>query len=89
MFVFYDIIRTNVLGGDLIMKGLLNRSVKSKQKIIIIYLDSNNNVTERYIRVLEIREKSILAYCFYRKKVRTFTLKNILSAGLVRKRVGA
>ncbi|GAA0427550.1 MAG: hypothetical protein ACQEWU_21435 [Bacillota bacterium] len=71
------------------MKGLLNRSVKSKQKIIIIYLDSNNNVTERYIRVLEIREKSILAYCFYRKKVRTFTLKNILSAGLVRKRVGA
>nr|WP_026681324.1 hypothetical protein [Priestia megaterium] len=71
------------------MKGLLNRSVENKQKIIIFYIDSNSNVTERYIRVLEVNEKSILAYCYYRKKVRTFKLENILLAGSVRKRVGA
>ncbi|MGM0941946.1 MAG: hypothetical protein ACQEWU_13450 [Bacillota bacterium] len=71
------------------MKGLLNRSAENKQKIIIFYVDNNNNVTERYIRVLEVNDTSILAYCYYRKKVRTFKLKNILSTGPVRKRVGA
>ncbi len=60
-----------------------------KNKIIIFYIYSNNQVTERYIRVLEIKENSILAYCFYRKQVRTFNIKNILSAGKVRKKVGA
>ncbi|GAA0414807.1 hypothetical protein GCM10008934_02100 [Virgibacillus salarius] len=53
------------------------------------HVDNNNNVTERYIRVLEVNDTSILAYCYYRKKVRTFKLKNILSTGPVRKRVGA
>ncbi|AUJ25212.1 hypothetical protein [Virgibacillus dokdonensis] len=69
------------------MKGLLNRSLEKKQKIIIYYMDSNNQVTERYVRVLEIKENSILAYCYYRKKVRTFNMENILSAGRVRKKV--
>ncbi|GAA0434259.1 hypothetical protein GCM10008934_24620 [Virgibacillus salarius] len=50
------------------MKGLLNRSAENKLKIIIFYTDSNNNVRERYIRVLEVNDKSIMAYCFYRKK---------------------
>jgi len=84
-FAFCDIIRTNVLKGGLSMKGLFLRSIENKEKIIIFYMDSNNNVTERYIRVLNIKENYILAYCYYRKQVRTFKLDNILSAGLDRK----
>lgn len=71
------------------MLGLFKRSIESKQKIIIFYIDSENRVTERYIRVLEIKENSILAYCYYRRKVRTFNMENILSAGYARKKVGA
>ncbi|SHH87877.1 MULTISPECIES: hypothetical protein [Virgibacillus] len=69
------------------MLGLFKNSLDNKQKIIIFYMDSNNQVTERYVRVLEIKENSILAYCFYRKQVRTFNIENILSAGKVRKKV--
>ncbi|WP_077317561.1 hypothetical protein [Virgibacillus proomii] len=71
------------------MLGLFKRSIESKQKIIIFYIDSENKVTERYIRVLRIDKDSILAYCYYRRKVRTFSMENILSAGKVRKKVGA
>ncbi|WP_121639393.1 hypothetical protein [Virgibacillus sp. Bac330] len=69
------------------MLRLFKNSLDNKQKIIIFYMDNNNQVTERYIRVIEIKEKSILAYCFYRKQVRTFNIENILSAGKVRKKV--
>ncbi|WP_121614815.1 hypothetical protein [Virgibacillus halodenitrificans] len=65
------------------MNGLLSRSVSTKQKLIIFYIDSNNKVTERYVRVLQVHDDHILAYCYYRKKVRTFKLDNILSAGPV------
>ncbi|KNE22491.1 hypothetical protein [Virgibacillus pantothenticus] len=71
------------------MLGLFKNSLDNKQKLIIFYIDSDNKVTERYIRVIEIKENSILAYCFYRKQVRTFNMENILSAGKVRKKVGA
>jgi predicted DNA-binding transcriptional regulator YafY len=71
------------------MLGLFKNSLDNKQKIIIFYIDSENKVTERYIRVLQINEKSILAYCYYRRKVRTFNMENILSVGKVRKKVGA
>ncbi|SIT18055.1 hypothetical protein, partial [Virgibacillus pantothenticus] len=61
------------------MLGLFKNSLDNKQKLIIFYIDSDNKVTERYIRVIEIKENSILAYCFYRKQVRTFNMENILS----------
>lgn len=71
------------------MRGLLARSIKNKEKIIIFYVDSQNNITERYIRVLQLHDEYITAYCYYRKQVRTFKLENILSAGQNRKKVGA
>lgn len=69
------------------MLGLFKNSLDNKQKLIIFYIDSDNKVTERYIRVLEIKGNSTLAYCYYRRKVRTFNMENILSAGKVRKKV--
>ncbi|MBP1969116.1 putative DNA-binding transcriptional regulator YafY [Virgibacillus natechei] len=71
------------------MKGLLTRSVESKEKMVIFYIDSRGQVTQRYIRVLQVNDGLILAYCYYRKEVRVFKLDNILSAGPIKKRVGA
>ena len=71
------------------MKGLFLRAAENKEKIVIFYMDVNNEITERYVRVIKIHGDSILVYCYYRKKVRTFKLDNILSAGPVRNGVGA
>ncbi|MFA1818988.1 hypothetical protein ACDX78_02090 [Virgibacillus oceani] len=58
---------------------LINRAVGSKTVLEMIYIDDDNNLTQRFIRVLDKHENSILAYCYYRKKVRTFKMENILS----------
>lgn len=71
------------------MKGLFLRSLENKEKIVIFYIDQKNNVTQRQIRVVSMNDNLIAAYCFWRKQVRTFNLDNILSAGPVKKRVGA
>src|SRR5690625_799925 len=83
------IIRTNDLKVVLQMNIILNRSLQHNEKIMIFYMDSASNVTQRYIRAIRINDESIVAYCYWRKKVRTFKLDNILSAGPSNKRVGA
>lgn len=72
--------RIYVLGGKS-MKGLFNRSINRKEKIIIFYMDQDNNITQRYVRVLKMNDTHLLVYCYYRKKVRTLKLDHILSAG--------
>ena len=63
------------------MKVLFERSVKNKETIVIFYMDQDNKVTQRYVRVLKYNNDYALVYCHYRKKVRTLKLDNILSAG--------
>jgi predicted DNA-binding transcriptional regulator YafY len=71
------------------MKSIFQHSIKTKQKNLIFYIDSSNNLTERIIRVIKMNEEQIVAYCYWRKKIRTFKIENILSAGAVKKRMGA
>jgi predicted DNA-binding transcriptional regulator YafY len=68
---------------------LFNRSLQQKEKIMIFYIDNSNNVTQRVIRVITIYDNAVVAFCYYRKQVRTFKLNNILSVGTIDKRVGA
>lgn len=69
------------------MRGLFIRSMQQKEKIIVFYMDSNGEVTERYVRVLKMNDSHILVYCYYRKKVRTLKLDNILSCGPAKKKI--
>lgn len=71
------------------MIGLFQRSIENREKIIIFYIDNKNQVTQRYIQVISMNTQSLTAFCYWRKKVRTFKLENILSAGPIRKKVGA
>ncbi len=71
------------------MKKLLWQSYESRERIIIFYMDRQHRVTGRYIRVLEMHDESLLAYCYFRKEVRSFRIENILSAGTAGRRVGA
>ncbi|WP_047980797.1 hypothetical protein [Ornithinibacillus contaminans] len=71
------------------MKGLFLRSIEKKEKIVIIYMDQYERVTQRYVRVIRMDEHTIMAYCYWRKKIRMFTKQNILSAGPIQKKLGA
>ncbi|MBU5267227.1 hypothetical protein [Virgibacillus proomii] len=71
------------------MKGILHWSMVSKQKLVLFYMDNNGQVTQRLIRVIDIGENSILAYCFYRKQVRRFNYSNILSCGRFKRKESA
>lgn len=41
------------------MKSLFYRSTENKEKIVIFYIDKENNVTQRFIRVLNVNDDYI------------------------------
>ncbi|MEN2467241.1 WYL domain-containing protein [Ornithinibacillus sp. JPR2-1] len=71
------------------MEKLFLRSMENKEKIIIFYMDRHNNVSKRIVRVLSMNQEYLVAYCYWRKKIRTFKLDNILSTGPISNHVGA
>jgi predicted DNA-binding transcriptional regulator YafY len=75
--------------GEMKVKSIFRQSIDNKQKIVIYYVDSKNNLTQRIIQVISMNDGLLLAFCFWRKKVRTFKVDNILSAGPIKKRMGA
>ncbi|GAB2555982.1 hypothetical protein [Gracilibacillus alcaliphilus] len=71
------------------MMGLLTNSLEKKGKIMIYYMDNQNIVTQRIVRVIKVEDNRLIAYCYYRQQVRSFKIDNILSCGSVKGRVGA
>ncbi|ASF38201.1 hypothetical protein CEH05_03375 [Halobacillus halophilus] len=61
------------------MNGIMDRAVISKQRLEMVYISSNGDMSQGVVRILEVRKDSILAFCLVRRKVRTFKLENILS----------
>jgi hypothetical protein len=74
------------IGGNC-MRGILLRSIESKTLIEIIYLTKDGSISQRIIRVKEINQNNIYAYCYLRKSYRNFTTSNILSLSPVKKRI--
>ena len=68
------------------MGKMLDLSMKNNQVMEMIYLSDKGQVTQRTIRVLEIKEQHFVAYCYLRQKKRTFKTSNILSIDIIRKR---
>lgn len=91
--IYYVITRTNIrqiaIFGGINVTGFLKSSMEQKKKIMIYYMDSKGKVSQRIIRVVEMNDKKMLAYCYYRRQVRSFKLDNILSCGNVKRSVGA
>ncbi|WP_035508851.1 hypothetical protein [Halobacillus karajensis] len=61
------------------MNGIWRRALEEKQKLELIYMADKRKISQRVIRVISIKEETVLAYCFTRKTVRSFKLANILS----------
>lgn len=71
------------------MEKILMRSMQTGQKLEVIYLSNENQVSQRFIRVIKLNGDMVMAYCYSKRKVRTFKLDNILSVGPLPKRMGA
>jgi predicted DNA-binding transcriptional regulator YafY len=61
------------------MDGLLLRSIEENIPLEMIYLSSDQQISQRKLLVKEVNDEYIRAYCMLRKQVRTFRRENILS----------
>lgn len=59
------------------MKKQLERYIN--QQIYLIYLDRNGLTTKRTVRLLEIKNDQVKAYCLTKRAPRVFTIANILA----------
>lgn len=62
------------------MKGILTRALEEEQKVQVIYLSEDKQLSQRWVTVWKVTENHLVGYCHYRKQKRTFRLSNILSA---------
>jgi predicted DNA-binding transcriptional regulator YafY len=61
------------------MNTLLKKSLQGNQPVEMIYLATNNKITQRRIIVKELRGNYFKAFCFLRNEDRLFKVENILS----------
>ncbi|CAM3667670.1 WYL domain-containing protein [Mesobacillus zeae] len=61
------------------MNGILRRAIENKQPVEMIYVSSDNKMTQRKAFIQEFNEDYVKAYCFLRKSTRVFKLSRILS----------
>ncbi|REJ09598.1 hypothetical protein [Halobacillus trueperi] len=61
------------------MEALFQRSKLEKMKLEWIYINHKGDLSQRVIRVVDIQDEYVIAYCYERKQVRTFRKNNILS----------
>lgn len=61
------------------VENILKTSLLRGWVITIIY-QKGDHITKRNIRVLDIEDNNIRAFCYLREQIRLFKLENILSA---------
>lgn len=47
--------------------------------IELIYLDDNDCLSQRHVRVLSVKDGKLIGYCYFRRNLRCFSLDQILS----------
>ncbi|PLT33910.1 hypothetical protein [Bacillus sp. V5-8f] len=65
------------------MKTMLLKNLKEGTPLEIIYLSEKENISQRRISIIDIKDEYIRAFCFLRRTKRTFKISNILSARLI------
>jgi len=67
------------------IEHMLKASLERGSIITIIY-NGKSGISERNIKVLEMNDGKVKAYCYLRKQIRYFKLENILSAAYYSRR---
>lgn len=71
--------------GDSMINHILKAS-KEKHWIVTIMYQKNQEITKRNIKVLDITQDQIKAFCYLRNELRVFKKENILAASLYSKK---
>jgi len=61
----------------------LKKAFNERKNLEIMYLGKDNIVSQRVIRILELNEHIVKAYCYQRKALRFFKIENMLSGRIV------
>lgn len=61
------------------IEHVLKASLERGRVITIIY-NGESGISERNIKVLEIQDNKVKAFCYLRRQIRYFKIENILSA---------
>ncbi|KGA95960.1 hypothetical protein AJ85_07940 [Alkalihalobacillus alcalophilus ATCC 27647 = CGMCC 1.3604] len=69
------------------MQRMFRRAINESLLVSIIYINQNQQFSQRTIAVHKMNDTHLIGYCFYRKQKRMFRLNNILAAELILKRV--
>ncbi|MEE6134599.1 hypothetical protein [Priestia sp. GS2] len=60
----------------------LKQAYNDNSKLEIMYINQKDQVSQRIIRVLELHEHTVKAYCYKKRSLRFFKIENILSGQL-------
>lgn len=59
---------------------ILKKAFAAGKRVQIIYMDQNQQITQRWIKICRLEEATVEAYCFLRRAPRLFDRSNILAA---------
>lgn len=79
-------IRAEVYGMAVQGRKEIEISQREHRPVSLIYLDSKGAISQRVVQVTDVTDEGIQAYCFLRKKPRTFRPDQILAASLQARR---
>ncbi|MBY0098663.1 WYL domain-containing protein [Mesobacillus maritimus] len=69
------------------MQNFLVRSIKDQQLVQIIYLDSNQKMTQRMVKPYEVTDQHLKGFCYLRKQMRLFAVDHILAASPLKQKM--
>lgn len=61
------------------MLKTLNKSIKDHFILEMIYMSKHEKLTKRRIKAYKASEDSFIAYCYFRRSIRTFKFANVLA----------
>ncbi|MGM0902469.1 MAG: hypothetical protein ACQEXB_15385 [Bacillota bacterium] len=61
------------------MQNILVRAIEQQQLVQIIYLDTNQKITQRMVKLHAVTDKHLKGFCYLRKQVRLFMIDQILA----------
>ncbi|WP_281998705.1 hypothetical protein [Priestia flexa] len=62
----------------------IRKAYNEGKNIEIMYINQKSQITQRVIKILEIHEHVITAYCYKQRSLRLFKIENILSGQIVK-----
>ena len=61
------------------MKRQLLKALERNQLVDMMYIDKNNQITKRCIKVTKVNDNTFKAHCFLKHASRTFKIENVLA----------